>query len=600
MATTQKKRSEVPIEQTWKLEAMYPSDQDWEKDADRLQDLLPKLQAFQGRLGESAATLLEALRLRDEIELIIDNVFTYANMRSHQDLGVSLYQGMTDRAQSLFTQAFSAASFMNPEILALPEKTVTNFLEENEDLRLYRIILERLLREKPHVLSPTEEKLLAEISEMADAPAMIYSRFSNADLMFPPVEDSEGKQHEVTEGHYRVLMESGDRTLRKNALKSLFGTYGEFKNTFGATYSASVKKDSFFAKVKNFGSALEMGLFPDNVSTDVYDNLISAIRSSLPDMHRYVELRKKALQLDELHYYDMFVPMVDQMKMNIPFDKAQEMAVEALKPLGEEYTSTVQRAFDERWIDIYPNKGKRSGAYSWGTYSSNPFILLNYTDTLDDLFVLVHELGHSVHSYYSHKTQPYPYSGYTIFVAEVASTLNENLLLEKLLAETTDKNMRMYLLNHSLDQFRSTVFRQTMFAEFEKETHAMVEAGQSLTAEDLGSLYFRLKGDYYGPGMVLDEELSHEWMRVSHFYNAFYVYKYATGFAAALALSRQIREEGAPAVERYLNFLSGGSSQDPIDLLKGAGIDMSSPEPIKDALRVFKERLEELESLILS
>ncbi|KEO83948.1 oligoendopeptidase F [Tumebacillus flagellatus] len=596
--TASMKRSEIGDEFKWDLGSMYESDAQWESDIKKAQELFPKMEAFKGRLGESADTLLQALELNDELETIVGNVSTYAHMRSHEDTANTHYQGLADRSNSLAAQASSAVSFLDPEILSLSEETVKSFLAENEGLRLYEIMLDRIMRRKAHVLSEEQEDLLARASEVLDSSGTIFSMLTNADMKWGQVEDSEGNLHDVSEGNYRVLMENKDRVLRENAFKRLFGTYGEFRNTLSASYSANVKKGVFYAKARNYNSTLEMELAPDNVSVDVYNNLIKAVRDNHDAMHRYMALRKKVLKLDELRYFDLFLPMVESVDMKMPYEKAKGISLEALAPLGEEYVETVKRAFADKWIDIYPNLGKRSGAYSWGTYTSNPYILLNYTDTLDDLFTLVHELGHSLHSYYTHQTQPFTYGNYTIFVAEVASTLNENLLLEKLLEETTDKNERAYLLNHSLEQFRGTMFRQTMFAEFEKFAHEKVEAGEPLTADLMRDFYGQLNADYYGPELVLDDELKNEWSRIPHFYNAFYVYKYATGFAAAMALSKQIRSEGAPAVERYLNFLRGGSSQDPIDLLKGAGVDMSSPQPIVEALSVFRERLEELEKLL--
>ncbi|MCX7569782.1 oligoendopeptidase F [Tumebacillus sp. DT12] len=597
--TAIKKRSEIETAYQWNLGTMYQSNEEWERDYQKAQEMFPQVEAFKGRLGESSATLLAALRLQDEIAQVLENVYVYANMNSHTDTANSANQALADRSNTLMAKAMSSLSFYKPEILELPAETLEQFLKENEDLRVYGTFLQRLMDEKEHVLSPELEDLLARTSELADAPDTIFSMLTNADLEFGTVEDSQGNEHAVSEGMYRLLLENRDRVLRENAFKRLFGTYGKFRNTLSAAYSANVKKDVFYAQAKKYNSSLEMSLFPDNVPTDVYNNLIAAVHENLDTMHRYVALRKKVLKVDDLHYYDLFVPMVENVEMSVTYEEAKEKSLTALAPLGDEYVSVVKRSFDENWIDVYPNQGKRSGAYSWGSYSSSPFILMNYNDSLDSLFTLVHELGHSVHSYYSHKDQPYVYGNYTIFVAEVASTLNENLLLEKLLAETTDKQQRMYLLNHSLDQFRSTMFRQTMFAEFEKICHATIEEGGALTADVLREIYGDLNKKYYGPDLVIDDELHNEWSRIPHFYNSFYVYKYATGFAAAIALGRQIMGEGAPAVERYLNFLSGGSSKDPLDLLKGAGVDMSSPQPIHDALQVFKERLAELEQLML-
>lgn len=596
--TTMKKRSEIAPENTWDLNLMYHTIDQWEADFKKVQELLPNAISFQGRMGESAQVFLDAMRATEELGLIFENVYTYANMKSHEDTANTTYQALSDRATSLAAHVSGALSFIKPEILGLPEATIRQFLQEHEELAGYEMHIDRMLREKEHVLSPEQEQLLALTTEMADAPSTIFSMLTNADMDFGKVTDDAGQDYDVSEGTYRTLMESSDRTLRERAFKQLFGTYGKFRNTIASSYSASVKSDVFYARVKKYESALAMALAPDNVKEEVYNNLIQAVHDNMDTMHRYVALRKKIMGLDDLHYYDLFTPLVDAVQMKMPFDKARDMSITALAPLGEDYVNTVRASFDERWIDVYPNQGKRSGAYSWGTYTSKPYILLNHNDTLDSLFTLVHELGHSLHSYYTHKHQPYVYGNYTIFVAEVASTLNENLLLEKMLAETTDKKERMYLLNHSLDQFRSTVFRQTMFAEFEKIVHEMVERGESLTADNMSDIYGELNERYYGPELVIDDELKNEWARIPHFYNAFYVYKYATGFAAAMALSQQILTEGTPAVERYLQFLSNGSSLDPIDLLKGAGVDMSSPEPITASLSVFKQRLEELESLL--
>ena len=594
-----KKRSEIPAESRWDLGTMYESTDKWEADYKKVQELMPKFLEFQGRLGESAETLLAALRQQEELEGVFSDVYVYSHMRSHEDTANTTNQGLSDRANSLAAEVYSALAFVAPELLELPDATLEGFLAENEELGLYRKFFERLLREKPHVLSLEEENLLARMSEVADAPSTIFSLLTNADMKFPTVEDSEGNKHDVSEGHYRALMESEDRVLRERTYDSLFGTYKSFANTLAASYSSNVKKDVFYANVKKYDSSLAMSLAPDNVPLDVYNNLIKAAHDNTEQLHRYLSLRKRVLGVEELRYYDMFIPITDKVQGDVPYDRAQQLALESLAPLGEEYVAAVKRALTESWIDVYPNVGKRSGAYSWGTYTSNPFILLNYNNTLDDVFTLVHELGHSMHSYFTHKHQPPVYGNYTIFVAEVASILNENLLLQKLLEETTDKKQRMALLNHSLDQFRATFFRQTMFAEFEKIAHEMAESGQPLTADSMDEVYGKLNEVYYGPELVVDDLLKGEWGRIPHFYNSFYVYKYATGFCAAMALAHQIRTEGAPAVARYLDFLGKGSSEDPIDLLKGAGVDMSTPKPIEDALAVFKERLDELEALML-
>ncbi|USG63456.1 oligoendopeptidase F [Brevibacillus ruminantium] len=592
------KRSEVPAEFKWRLEDMYASDSDWEKDVEKVKQLVEQVAGKKGQLTASGEQLLEALQLQDELLKTLDQVFVYARMRRDEDNVNSKYQALTDRATSLSTQVYGAISYIQPEILEIPEEKLAKWLEEVKGLQHYRILLDEITRFKPHTLSAEEEAILANVSEIASAPSKIFGMLNNADLKFPMIQDESGEQVELTKGRYVQFMESKDRRVRKEAFEALYSTYGKNRNTIAASLTSSVKSDVFYASTRKYPSALYAALFADNVDLSVYDNLISTIHEHLPLMHRYIALRKKMLAVDELHMYDLYVPIVPEVEVNVPYDEAVATIKEALKPLGEEYGSVLNEGFSNGWIDVYENEGKTSGAYSWGAYTSHPYVLMNYQDNVNNMFTLAHEMGHALHSYYSHKEQPYTYADYKIFVAEVASTLNESLLMHHLLKTTTDKKQRMYLINYYLEQFRGTVFRQTMFAEFEKIIHAKTEQGEPLTADSLSEIYRELNLNYHGPDMVVDQEIDLEWARIPHFYRNFYVYKYATGFSAATSLAKQILEEGQPAVERYLNFLKSGSSDYPLELLKKAGVDMTSPEPIREGLAVFEEMLAEMEKLV--
>lgn len=592
------KRSEVSPDNKWKLEDIYPSMDLWEEDYKEVKSLASKLSEYKGILNQSSTKLLECLNADTEMNRLFDKVYVYAQMKSHEDTTDGFYQGIADRADSLGTFVSSANSFIVPGILELPDEILNNFIEENEDLGFYSTHIEDIRRNKPHVLSANEEQLLAMAGEMTNSPASIYNMINNADIKFPTIIDEKGQEIEVTKGRYIPFMESSDRRVRKDAFDALYSTYKKQINTLASTLSANVKANIFNANARKYSSAREASLFPDNVPLSVYDNLLEAVGDNIHLMHRYVSLRKKLLKYDELHMYDLYTPIVGEVKMEIPFEDGVETVKKGLEVLGGQYMSDLKLGLTSGWIDVYENEGKRSGAYSWGCYDSHPYVLLNYTPTVDNMFTLAHEMGHAMHSFYSNSNQEYIYSGYKIFVAEVASTLNETMLMDYLLKKTTDKKEKMYLLNHYMESFRGTVFRQTMFAEFEKIIHERAEAGESLTAELLSSVYHELNVKYYGPDMIVDDYIDYEWARIPHFYSSFYVYKYATGFSAATSLSQQILNEGEPALEKYLEFLKSGGSDYPLELLKNAGVDMTSPEPVRDALKRFEDVLNQFEELI--
>lgn len=593
-------RKDVPIEDTWKLEDIFATDDAWETEFNKIKGMISKIADFQGRLGESAATLYEAFQYQDSILLPIGRLYTYAHMRYDQDTTNSYYQGLNDRARSLYTQVASALAFIVPEILEIDEKKIKEFINENKNLKLYEHALDEINRQRPHVLSAAEESLLAQASEAMSASSNTFGVLNNAELKFGEIQDENGEQVEITHGRYIRFLESDNRKVRESAFKAVYRTYGDYKNTFASTLSGQVKKDNFYAKVRRFKSAREAALSHNNIPESVYDNLINTVNDHLPLLHRYVELRKKVLGLDELHMYDLYTPLIKNIKMEIPYKEAKEYVLKGLAPLGEEYLNVLKEGINNRWVDIYENKGKRSGAYSSGSYGTNPYILMNWQDNVNNLFTLVHEFGHSVHSYFTRNNQPFVYGDYSIFVAEVASTCNEALLNDYLLKTIDDDKKRLYLLNHFLEGFRGTVFRQTMFAEFEHEIHQLVQNGEALTPDLLTSNYYELNKKYFGNNIMLDEEIGLEWARIPHFYYNYYVYQYATGYSAATALSKQIIEEGESAVNRYINhFLKAGSSDYPIEVLKKAGVDMTSSEPIKAACQVFEKRLTEMEKLLL-
>lgn len=590
-------RSEVDPKYTWALEDVYASDDLWEKDLEKARSFPQQLAAYKGRLGESAKTLLEFFKLGNEMSVLFDALYGYAQRRSDEDTANSLYQGMTSRAMNVMVATDAAGSFETPELLAIPDETLNRFYQEEPELEEYRLYLTRIRDKREHILSDAEEKLLAAAGEMSQAPDQIYSVFADADLKFPNAVDKDGKEHTVTHGTYIPLMHSQDRTLRKSAFEALYSVYGQFRNTAAAILSAQVKQLKFRADARKYESTLHASLDGNEIPTEVYTNLIEAVHQNMAPMYRYVALRKKLLQLDELHMYDLYTPIVGDVDVNIPFEEAKETVYKALAPMGDDYRAILQEGFDNRWIDVYENVGKCSGAYSAGL-RKHPYVLLNYSGTLDSMFTLAHEMGHAIHSYLSNKTQPVTYSNYSIFVAEVASTCNEALLMEYLLANTTEKRRRAYLINYFLEQFRTTLYRQTMFAEFELEINRRNERGESLTADSLNTLYHELNQQYFGDDIVIDKDIDLEWARIPHFYYNYYVYQYATGYSAAIALSRRILREGEPAVKDYLAFLSGGCSKDPISLLRGAGVDMAKTQPITEALQLFDELITEMEQLM--
>ncbi|UZJ77375.1 oligoendopeptidase F [Fictibacillus sp. KU28468] len=592
------KREELLQQDTWDLEAIYATNDKWEEEFNEVKGLLPELKEFQGKLGESAETLYHYFQKQDELTKKLGKLYTYAHMRYDQDTTNSFYQGLNDRASNLATQVSSSLSFAVPEILSLPEETIQTYVKEYKELALYKHALDEINRQRPHVLSKEEEALLADVSEVTASASTTFGMLNNADLKFPEIKDENGDEVEVTHGRYIRFLESSDRRVREDAFKAVYGTYDRFKNTFASTLAGTVKKDNFFARTRKFESARQAALDSNNIPEKVYENLVKTVNDHLHLLHRYVDIRKRALNVDELHMYDLYTPLVQDVKMEVPYEEAKNLVLESLKPMGEEYVGIVKEGLEKRWIDVHENAGKRSGAYSSGAYGTMPYILLNWQDNVNNLFTLTHEIGHSVHSYYTREYQPYPYADYSIFVAEVASTCNEALLNHYMLNKTKNKQEKLYLLNHHLEGFRGTVFRQTMFAEFEQAIHVKAANGEPLTPELLTKIYYDLNLKYFGENVVIDKEIGLEWSRIPHFYYNFYVYQYATGFSAAASLSKQILEEGESAVSRYIDFLKAGSSDYPIEVLKKAGVDMTTSKPIEDALKVFEEILDEMEDLL--
>ena len=590
-------RSEADPKYTWALEDVYANNDVWKADLEKARALPAQLAAYKGHLGDSAQKLLEFLQLGDGISVLFDSLYGYAQRRSDEDTANSLYQGMTSQAMSAMVAVDAASSFETPELLAIPDDKLEQFYKDEPALETYRLALTRIRSKRAHILSDAEEKLLAAAGEMSQAPDSVYSVFADADLKFPSATDKDGNSHPVTHGTYIPLMHSADRVLRKSAFASLYSVYGQFRNTAAALLSAQVKQLKFYADARKYDSTLQASLDGNYVPTEVYTNLISAVHENMAPMYRYVDLRRKLLGVDELHMYDLYTPIVSDVDVNIPYEEAKQTVYDALACMGDDYRAILKEGFDNRWIDVYENVGKCSGAYSAGL-RKHPYVLLNYSGTLDSMFTLAHEMGHAIHSSLSNKHQPVAYSNYSIFVAEVASTCNEALLMQHLLKTTKDKKRRAYLINYFLEQFRTTLYRQTMFAEFELEINRRNERGESLTAESLNALYHELNHQYFGDDIVIDKEIDLEWARIPHFYYDYYVYQYATGYSAAIALSRRILKEGAPAVKDYIHFLSGGCSTDPISLLRGAGVDMASTAPIHDALQLFDELITEMEQLM--
>ena len=590
-------RDQIPQEDTWALEDLYPSDESWEQALSALTARQAEAAAFAGKLGESGETLCAFLHLVEDVDGQSELLANYAMRKADQDTRNATYQAMVGKLMGVLTAVSAAFSFATPEIMAIPEEALEGFYKAAPGLERYRRYLNNERRRREHTLSAAEERLLAAAGEMANAPDTVFGAFLNADMRYPDAVDSEGKPHALSQSTFVPLEESGDRALRKSAYENLYNTLGGMRNTAAGLLDAQNKQQKFFAEARKYGSAREAAMDRTNVPVSVYDNLIEAVHRNMDKMHRYVRLRKKLLGVDELHFYDVYTPLLKDEPAKIPFAQAKQTVYDALYPLGDGYRAILKEGFENRWIDVYENQGKRGGAYSAGT-KVHPFVLLNYSGSLDSQFTLAHEMGHALHSYLSNKHQNQIDSDYVIFVAEVASTCNEALLMEYLLKKTTDKKERVFLINHFLDQFKGTIYRQTMFAEFEKFMGVAVDAGQTLTADMLCAEYARLCKLYYGEDMVVDDQIAMEWARIPHFYYNYYVFQYATGYSAAIALSRRILREGENAVKDYLGFLSGGCSKSPIDLLKGAGVDMTSPAPVNDALKLFGELLDEMESLM--
>lgn len=592
------KRSEVPEEMTWNLKDMFASDEAWMTEYEAMKAFPAKIAAFQGILARSAGDLLAWFRLQDEIELRLSVLMGYASCKGDEDTGNSFYQDVRGKAMNVYVSIASAAAFATPEIMAIPEETLNGFYAQEPELETYRRSLYQIRRRKDHILSPAEERLLASAGEMANASENIAGVFRNADQIFPDVTDSQGSVHPLTDATFVPLLTSPDRELRRRAFETYYKQLGQYKNTIAATLDGQFKQLCFFANARHYDSTIQASLDATEVPVPVYMNLIEAVHNNLDKMYRYVALRKKLLGVDELHMYDVYTPIVADADQAIPYEQAKETVLEALQVLGEDYVALLKEGFSNRWIDVYENVGKRSGAYSSGNSRPHPYVLLNHKDNLDCQFTLAHEMGHALHSYHSCKYQPVSTSDYVIFVAEVASTCNEVLLMRHLLKKTTDKKQRAYLINHFMDQFKGTVYRQTMFAEFELAMGKMAENGQALTADALCQKYHELNKLYFGPDMVSDDQIALEWARIPHFFYNYYVFQYATGFSAAVAIANRILKEGAPAVADYKKFLSGGCSTDPISLLKIAGVDMSSPEPVNSALALFGELVDEMEQLV--
>lgn len=593
-----KDRKDIDIKDTWNLESIYANNELWEEDYAALEKDAAEFAKLKGAIEADVNKIPAVLDAYYGLHRRLSKLSVYARMRFDQDTTDSTYQTMSAKIGSLGVKIGAASAFVEPEILSYSKEQLEAAEKESERTAYYGRKIEEMLRGQEHTLDAEKEELLAAAGDMAEAPDDIFSVLMNADMKYPDIVLEDGTHLPLTNSTYISYMESPDRAVREGAFKTLYGQIASLKNTFAAIYRGNLKQAKFYAQSRKYSSARAMYLADSNVPESVYDNLLSAVHEALPMMYRYVAVRKKVLGVDKLHMYDVYTPIVAAQNQTYEFEQAKQMVLEALKPMGEDYLSHAREGLENRWIDIYPNKGKKGGAYSWGCYDSQPFILLNYTKNLDSVFTLIHEMGHSIHSYYSITAQDYAYSDYKIFVAEVASTCNECLLMHDLLEKTTDKEQRKYLLNHYLDSFKGTLFRQTMFAEFEKTAHDYCAQGKPLTAEALSQMYLELNQKYFGPDMEKDEEIAYEWMRIPHFYTPFYVYQYATGYSAAVALSAKILKEGKPAVDAYMSFLKGGESKDPIDLLKMAGVDMTTEKPVADALALFGELVAELEALV--
>lgn len=595
---TLKTRDKIDNQYKWNIEAMFPDESAIEQSITEVMEMTEEYKNFAGHLTENAHTLMLAFKQRDEIWQKLEKVYVYARMRRDEDNRVTAYQAMTDRCHSIIAQVSAALSFFTPEVLEAPEETLLGYIDEEQGLKQYEFVIRNLIREKAHVLTKPEENLMAQMGEVTSATNDIFTMLNNADIKFGTITDEDGDTVELTHGNYITFMESHNRTVRKEAYDHMYASYKNLINTIASAYNYNTKTDVVNARIRKYGSAREAALSGDNIPTDVYDNLVKVVNDNLPAVHKYMEIRKRLLGIETLQMHDVYVPLVELPKNKIPYEKGLDMMREGLAPLGEDYLNKMNAGLAAGWIDVYENEGKTSGAYSFGSYDSMPYILLNYTDTLKDVFTVVHEMGHSMHSAYTRETQPFTYGGHSIFTAEVASTVNESLLMQHLLSKETDKDMRKYLLNLHIEEFRTTLFRQTMFAEFELLTHKAIEDGKVLTAEWMCDEYEKLNARYFGPALGKDDTIRYEWARIPHFYNAFYVYKYATGYSAATAISNKILEEGPPARDAYIEFLKTGESDHPIELLKLAGVDMSTSAPIEKAMKIFTALVDEFEKLV--
>lgn len=592
-----KKRSEIIEEFKWKMEDVYENEDLWRNDIEEANKLFPEIEKMQGKIDESSENFKKTIELMTKLEMIVDKVYFYANQKYYEDLGNSKYHTFSDEAMELYTKFYAVSSFVEPELLEISEDVIEEYLDEN-DMEDYRQYFNDLFRQKEHVLSAEVENILARTQEFSNGASDIFNVFNNVDLKFPEIEDSDGVKRPLSHATLNLYLESKDRTVRENAFKTLYNSYAAFKNTISTIYINSLKKDAFYADIRGYKSSREMFLSGNNIPEDVYDNLIKTVNDNLGLLHRYIRLRKEVMGVEELHLYDVYTPMVESYNKSISYADAKKMVLEGLKPMGEEYISILEEGFNNHWIDVYENEGKKSGAYSWCVYGTHPYVLLNYQPNLNNVFTIAHEMGHALHSYYSNANQSYSNASYKIFVAEVASTCNEALLINHLINNATDKEEKAYLLNHFLEQFRTTLFRQTMFAEFEKMVHSMVDNGQPVNCDILCEKYYELNKKYFGDDIVIDKDIEMEWARIPHFYSSFYVYQYATGFSAAVALAKKILSEGDSAVEDYKKFLKAGCSDYPIEVLKYAGVDLGKSEPIQSAMEMFGDLLEEFELII--
>lgn len=593
-----RRREEIPEKDKWRIQDLYTDEKSWEEDCKELLQKMAQMGELKGTMAESAEAFLQVLKTFEAMNLQMEKIYVYANQRYHEDTRNTKFQEMAARAQTLASKVSEAASYLEPEIMELSEEHLNQYMQDNRQLKFYERFISEIRRTKDHILSKELEEVLAKATEMARSPENIFSMFNNADIKFGSIKGEDGKETELTHGRYQQFLESKERRVRKEAFEKVYDAYDNYKNTLAAVFSANVAQETFFSSVRKYPSSLAAALDAGNIPVSVYENLIQGVHSRLSVLHRYIALRKRALKVEELHMYDLYVPVVEKEDIKYTFDQAKDMVKEGLRPLGEEYGQILQKGFQEGWIDVYENQGKRSGAYSWGAYGTHPYVLMNYNGSFNHVFTLAHEMGHALHSYFSDKEQPFLYAGYRIFVAEVASTCNEAILIHSLLEKAKDKKEKIYLIHYFLEQFRATVFRQTMFAEFEKLVHEKAEAGESLTAENLCSIYYDLNRKYYGEEIFVDQHIAMEWARIPHFYTPFYVYQYATGFSAAIAISQKIIKGEPGILEKYKKFLSGGNSMDCIDLLKLCEVDMTDTLPVMSALDLFEEYLQQLEELL--